>query len=216
MAEHKKNTCSSAPVPSSVTCLHEVVDLCGKHFYPNDWIVGDWKVGLTPLIAQINYDLGIIPQPDMRERQHHEMCRVIIQNINKWVKVGLLNLFHYNDGSPDYLPAYKSSDDDTNHFWHENIKELYVAKDELNKCLGSDLIDVKGRSNAGAKPKYDWESFYLEVIRIANTPDGLPETKADMISIMAQWCQNTWNEEPSDTSLKDKIYPIHDYVFKGQ
>lgn len=65
------------------------------------------------------------------------------------------------------------------------------------------------RRNTGRPPKYDRDAFNREVVRIANTPDGLPD-RAPLTRQMAQWCVNTWGDQPSDSVLRDwisKIFP---------
>ncbi|MCG8357319.1 MAG: hypothetical protein MI920_17280 [Kiloniellales bacterium] len=61
----------------------------------------------------------------------------------------------------------------------------------------------------GPRPKYDWEQFLRQVVLIANHPDGLPERQADLVDRMAQWCQDTWGMQPSDSMIKEKIGPIY-------
>jgi hypothetical protein len=64
--------------------------------------------------------------------------------------------------------------------------------------------------NRGGRPRtYNWVEFAREIIRRANTPDGLPD-RATLAKEMAQWCLDTWGKEPSDSMFRDwiaKLYP---------
>lgn len=84
--------------------------------------------------------------------------------------------------------------------------------------MHGDAGSVAPRSTIGAFPpmskggrprKYDWDAFVREVVRRANTPDGLPD-RSKLTNDMAQWCLNTWGDQPSDSILRDwvaKLYP---------
>lgn len=61
-------------------------------------------------------------------------------------------------------------------------------------------------------PKYDWDLFYAEIIRIANKPDGLPETQADLVKQMLSWFSTRFGEEPSESAVKKKIININKYL----
>ena len=61
----------------------------------------------------------------------------------------------------------------------------------------------------GRPPKYDRNSFIQELVRLANTPDGLPD-RPILFSHMADWCSKTWNKIPADSTIRawiSNIYP---------
>jgi hypothetical protein len=63
--------------------------------------------------------------------------------------------------------------------------------------------------NHGRPKEYDWDAFAREIVRRANTPDGLPD-RARLTRDMAQWCIDTWGKEPADSTLRkqvSKLYP---------
>ena len=73
--------------------------------------------------------------------------------------------------------------------------------------------DAKGKrgkaatlSKRGRPPRYPWDEFWREVTRIADL-DGLPEIQADLEEVMAQWCENNWNEQPGTSTIREKIAP---------
>ena len=74
----------------------------------------------------------------------------------------------------------------------------------------------KTRSRGGRPPEYDWNAFVIEIVRIANTPDGLPEKQSELIKGMLQWCENTWGKQPSDSMAKEKISTIYNGIGLGR
>jgi hypothetical protein len=70
--------------------------------------------------------------------------------------------------------------------------------------------DHSPKSKGGRPAKYDWNRFYLEIIRIANL-DGLPATQAKLANRMRDWFISEIDEHPADTTLEDRIRPIYQY-----
>lgn len=69
----------------------------------------------------------------------------------------------------------------------------------------------------GGRPlKYDWDAFTIEIIRIANTIDGLPDSQAELIKELLQWCRDNWNKEPADSSVKSRVSKIYHDLGLGQ
>ncbi len=62
----------------------------------------------------------------------------------------------------------------------------------------------------GGRPReYDREAFNKELLRLANTPDGLPE-RPQLFRHMADWCSEEWDDIPADSSIRywiAKVYP---------
>lgn len=67
-------------------------------------------------------------------------------------------------------------------------------------------------SRGGRPPEYDWDSFMLEIIRRANTPDGLPDSQAELVRDMLQWFTDTFGSEPADSSVKLRTSKIYKYL----
>jgi hypothetical protein len=62
---------------------------------------------------------------------------------------------------------------------------------------------------SGRPPRYDWLEFAKEVVRIANTPDGLPDREAMQRHMMA-WCRKTWGKSPHPATVRhalQKLWP---------
>jgi hypothetical protein len=83
---------------------------------------------------------------------------------------------------------------------------LYIARDA-----------AEPPKHRGGRPSpYPWDEFYCEIIRRADTPDGLPETQAELVSTMLQWCQKHWGMEPGESTVKERISAIYAHRRKGQ
>lgn len=68
--------------------------------------------------------------------------------------------------------------------------------------------------NKGGRPtEYDWDAFFLEIIRIADM-DGLPPTRANLATIMRDWFIDQIDDHPADTTIEDRIRPIYQYLEK--
>jgi hypothetical protein len=71
--------------------------------------------------------------------------------------------------------------------------------------------------NRGGRPaEYDWDSFTMEIIRRANAPDGLPEIQAELIRDMLQWFSDTYDAEPAESGVKNRISKIYNYLKKAK
>lgn len=76
---------------------------------------------------------------------------------------------------------------------------------------------AKTKENKGGRPvEYDWDSFTMEIIRIAQTPDGLPDTQSKLIREMLNWFQTNYEAEPAESSVKQKISKIYNYLNKDK
>lgn len=88
----------------------------------------------------------------------------------------------------------------------ETIGDIVVPMAELDRLWPKG--DSKARSPAkhpGGRPeKYDWAAFDREVVRLANTPDGLPD-RARLQRHMLEWCAAHWPDEPSERAVRDRI-----------
>lgn len=71
--------------------------------------------------------------------------------------------------------------------------------------------------NRGGRPQeHDWNTFILEIIRRANQPDGLPVTQAELVRDMLTWFQETFGNEPAESSVKERISKIYRHLAKGE
>jgi hypothetical protein len=75
---------------------------------------------------------------------------------------------------------------------------------------------LPAKSKGGRPRKYDWDALTIEIIRIANSPDGLPESQAELIEQLLQWCENTWGKQPAESSVKSRVSKIFNELGLGQ
>ena len=62
----------------------------------------------------------------------------------------------------------------------------------------------------GRPPVWDWEALKVEIIALANSPDGLPAKQAELESWAANYFQQKHGSEPSVSSIRSKLSPIYD------
>ena len=88
----------------------------------------------------------------------------------------------------------------------------------LKPAVKASQIDpAPQQKNKGGRPaEWDWNNFTLEIIRIANGPDGLPETRAELARIMRDWFVDQCDDHPADTTLDDRIRPIYQYLERSR
>ena len=67
----------------------------------------------------------------------------------------------------------------------------------------------------GRKPKYDWDAFFAEIVVRADL-DGLPDTQAELERTMADWCLDSWGEQPSESTIRSKVALIYKHPRKPQ
>lgn len=60
------------------------------------------------------------------------------------------------------------------------------------------------KNTGGRPPRYDWDAFIREMMRLANQPDGLPD-RAALTKIMVGWCMEAWGSAPADSVTRDRI-----------
>ena len=102
---------------------------------------------------------------------------------------------------------------------HRRGVTVYVDQGALEQLLRRgdkhrEPLEVQKRQ--GRPRTYDWDEFHREVIRIANSPDGLPDRPADLERMMATWCLSCWGKEPVSSMIRKKISEIYQHVKKAE
>ncbi len=88
---------------------------------------------------------------------------------------------------------------------------------ERTEAGGDNSEEVDRQPSRGGRPEeYDWDAFVIEIIRIANTPDGLPEKQSELLGTMLYWCEETWGKQPAQSTAKDKISKIYNGLGLGR
>jgi hypothetical protein len=61
----------------------------------------------------------------------------------------------------------------------------------------------------GRPPKWDWNWLMIEIVALANQPDGLPEKQSELEDWAAQLFQGNLGQEPSGSLIRKKVGPIY-------
>ena len=69
--------------------------------------------------------------------------------------------------------------------------------------------NAKTKNKGGRPPEHDWDACIIEIIRTANTPDGLPESQAELVRQLSEWFSKTYNNEPAESSIKSRVSRIY-------
>ncbi len=59
----------------------------------------------------------------------------------------------------------------------------------------------------GAPPRFDWDSFWIEVCRIVHE-DGIPITQSELVRRMNQWFDSQERGSPDESTIKKKLKPL--------
>jgi hypothetical protein len=63
--------------------------------------------------------------------------------------------------------------------------------------------------NQGGRPqKWDWDAFDRQLMRMANSLDGLPE-RHKLGRVMLDWCSVEWNDTPAESAVRARIVRIY-------
>jgi hypothetical protein len=77
-------------------------------------------------------------------------------------------------------------------------------------------IPAEATKDPRGRKGYDWDPFWREVTRIADSLDGLPETQAELETIMSKWCEEAWGKEPAPSTVRERLSPIYAAKRKGR
>jgi hypothetical protein len=92
----------------------------------------------------------------------------------------------------------------------ESPKVLEGAGNPESKPSGN-TVDVGGRPM-----KFDWDAFWIELVRIADMPDGLDqETQSSLVKKMLDWCGEHWMDSPGETTVKNRIRRLLKAIREG-
>ena len=95
--------------------------------------------------------------------------------------------------------------------------ETLQASPHLRRPEPAEPVTLKTDRNVGGRPpEYDWDSFILEVICRANSPDGLPDTQSELIRDLLQWFSDVYGVEPAESAVKQRISKIYNYLKKAK
>ena len=96
----------------------------------------------------------------------------------------------------------------------EELLELFPPRKE-GGLLGSQKQTSQPTKRGGGRlPQYQWDEFWAELVVTLHN-EGFPETQAGLVSQAAQICVSLWDEQPSESVLKEKIAPIYKRLKAG-
>ena len=84
------------------------------------------------------------------------------------------------------------------------------------KAVPTSEIAPEQKNKGGRPPEWDWNAFTLETIRIANSVNGLPDTRAELAEVMRAWFVNQCDDHPAATTIEDRIRPIYQYLERSR
>jgi hypothetical protein len=87
--------------------------------------------------------------------------------------------------------------------WPEaaDARQAILAKLESARAAALDAP-----KNTGGRPvRFEWAAFWAEVVRIAITPEGLPD-RPNLQRQMVNWCAEKWGDEvPADATIRNQL-----------
>ena len=169
--------------------------------------------------------VGAEPTESDTERKYRgktaELDRVaaVKQMLSAAIRAGELS------ADPSANPMAMIGDDSKTLVSRETLREFAETKNQRPAFLFDTLLpqEVKhggdvsddgiapsriARSRGGRPAEYDWDTFVIEIIRIADM-DSLPEKQSELKERMLQWCEDTWGKQPAESSVKSRISNIY-------
>jgi hypothetical protein len=74
----------------------------------------------------------------------------------------------------------------------------------------SKLLEISAELNKESGPmEFNWDQFWVEIVRIANTRNGLPEDRGGLYRHMADFCATRFTDPPGETLIRDKLAMLH-------
>ncbi len=98
-------------------------------------------------------------------------------------------------------------------YYRGNVdKEIEINLEDLRRWLNPTPAASPG-AKRGPKPKWNWREFWIEVVAIANTSDGLDQmTRADLVRRMSGWFENENGDSPSESQIKERVSQLYKHL----
>ena len=168
---------------------------------------------------------GVDPSINQYARTISEVSRLapITQLISSAIQSGRLVADSSKNSSSlfgDYSKSLVTRDDLMAFASAKGQRPAFLFDTLMPDAAGSEpptVVDHQRIKSKGGRPReYDWDALTIEIIRIANSPDGLPESQAALVEQLLQWCENTWGKQPAESSVKARISKVFRALGLGQ
>jgi len=84
-----------------------------------------------------------------------------------------------------------------------------------NTDTGKQTTSTPPPKNPGGAPRKFADDLLIEIIRIANHPDGLPENKGDLVRQLRAYNNHTWGDEiPSESTIQRIVKMVYERIFQ--
>ena len=71
------------------------------------------------------------------------------------------------------------------------------------------------KARSGRPEKFPWDDIWIEICRSIHD-EGLPETIAELMRHVQQWCENQDIEQPGDSTLKPKLRKLYEVLKRDE
>jgi hypothetical protein len=91
-------------------------------------------------------------------------------------------------------------------FFGKQWREIRIFPPDRFQTAGKeDGMTSLPKRRPGRKQKWDWDGAVAHLMAIANTPDGLPETQADMERLVGDWFVDNFDDSPAESTIREKV-----------
>jgi hypothetical protein len=80
---------------------------------------------------------------------------------------------------------------------------------EAVKKLSSRGSPMPSRNLGGRPSKFDWEGYWIEIVKLANTPDGLPD-RPKLRHHMQEFISNNWHAQPEESEIRKRLARLYE------
>jgi hypothetical protein len=74
---------------------------------------------------------------------------------------------------------------------------------------------TNGSRKQGRPATYDWDAFWIEVVNLANHPDGLPDTQAALADHIETWFEEEIGKSPARSEIEARISRLYNRIKPG-
>jgi hypothetical protein len=89
--------------------------------------------------------------------------------------------------------------------------EVYLSIEILRQAGDVAAAKPVVKDKGGRPPKFDWRPFDIEIVRIANSADGLPEKSENLVRRMIGFVDSpAWDQEPPhENTIRERVRQMY-------